>query len=62
MTLLTPSVEEIVGKLVRIARGDPTLVEEALGRASGQTDRPPTLEQLVDYIVAHRKPTAQAAR
>jgi hypothetical protein len=58
MTVLAPTVEQILEKLVRIARGDPSLVQEALGRAATESDRPPTLEQVVDYILAHRKQTA----
>ena len=61
MTVLAPSVEEILEKLVRIARGDPSLVQEALGRASTDSGLPPTLEQIVDYILAHRKQTPQVA-
>ena len=59
MTVLAPSVEEILEKLVRISRGDPALVQEALGRASTSAALPPTLEQVVDYILAHRKQMAQ---
>lgn len=62
MTVLPPIVEEILEKLVRIARGDPALVQEALGRAATESNRPPTLEQVVDYILEHRKQTPQAAR
>jgi hypothetical protein len=58
MTVLAPPVEQILEKLVRIARGDPSLVQEALGRSATESDRPPTLEQVVDYILAHRKQTA----
>jgi hypothetical protein len=62
MTVLAPGVEEILEKLVRIARGNPALVQEALGRASVQSDRPPTLEQVVDYILTHREQVPQPAR
>jgi hypothetical protein len=58
MTVLAPPVEQILEKLVRIARGDPSLVQEARGGAATESDRPPTLEQVVDYILAHRKQTA----
>jgi hypothetical protein len=61
MTVLAPSLEEILEKLVRIARGDPSLVQEALGRAATGSDRPPTLEQVVDYILVHRKQAPQVA-
>lgn len=61
MTVLAPSVEEILDKLVRIARGDPSLVQEALGRASTDSARPPTLEQVVDYILEHRKQAPRLA-
>ncbi len=55
MTVLAPSVEEILEKLVRIAGGDPELVQEALARASGKGSQPPTLEEVVEYIVRYRK-------
>lgn len=55
MTVLASSVEEILEKLVRIAGGDPALVQEALARASSRPAHPPTLEEIVDYILSHRK-------
>jgi len=55
MTVLAPGVEEILEKLMRIANGDPALVEQALARAAGELDRPPTLEEVVAYIVTRRK-------
>lgn len=61
MTVLAPNVEEILEKLVRIARGDPALVQEALGRAATASGRPPTLEEVVDYILEHRKQAPRVA-
>ena len=58
MTVLAPGVEEILEKLMRIANGDPALVEQALARAAGEADRPPTLEEVVRYIVDHRTDAA----
>lgn len=60
MMVLAPHVEHIIEKLVRISDGDPALVQEALGRAAGKTDRPRTLDQIVAYILEHRKKTMAA--
>jgi hypothetical protein len=59
MTVLSPTVEQILDKLVQVAGGDPALVEEALAKASGNRAQVPTLEQVVDYIVERRRPSAQ---
>jgi hypothetical protein len=61
MTVLAPNVEEILEKLVRIAGGDPALVQQALARAGGKAGEPPALEDVVEYIKKHRKPSAEPA-
>ena len=61
MMVLAARTEKILERLVRIARGDPALVQEALGRAATDSNQPPTLEAVVDYILQHRKQAPQAA-
>ena len=61
MTVLAPSAEEILQKLVRIAYGNPALVQEALANASSESGRVPALEEVVQYILDHRDtPTTES--
>lgn len=54
MTGLAPSVENVLEKLVEIARGDSMLVQQAFAKAGTQAGRPPTLEEIVAYIEKYR--------
>lgn len=60
MTVLASGVEEILQKLLFIAGGDPALVQNALAHAS-RNNETPKLEEIVDYIEAHRAEAEQAA-
>jgi hypothetical protein len=47
------SSEPVMVKLIRLARGDVELVDDAIRNAK-RADRPADLAQIVKYIVQHR--------
>jgi hypothetical protein len=56
MTTLASSTEAILEKLMRLAYGDLELVQRALAETARDAGGVPRLEDVVQYIVGHRKP------
>lgn len=54
MRVMTEEQSEMLDKLVRVARGDALLVEQAIRETSAGEDAS-RLEDVVRYIVGHRK-------
>lgn len=59
MRVMTEEQSEMLDKLVRLARGDALLVEKAIRETSPGEDAA-KLEDIVRYIVGHRKDSVAA--